>query len=237
MRIAVANQKGGTGKTRTSVGVAAALGDRGRRVLVVDSDVNQGAGRAVTWHRRLLAHAGGGSDPLSIYRGDLSVNPAAVQAVATVGFECVDMAELAELRLGLDGYDDVIFDCPPGHPERIVAAINLADLVVVPVEPNMDQVEGVVHVQRLMDTDCKATKPVVVVLARVNRSRLAAGRMRRQLGGRGFDVARTGVPDRSEIGELYPEKHPKTSRAGWAAWQSLADELCAHRTKEELTYG
>lgn len=237
MRIALANQKGGTGKTRTAVGVGAALGDNGRRVLVVDSDVNQGAGRAVTWHRRLLVAAGGGPDPLSIYRHDLAPNPAATAAVAAVGFECVDMADLAELRLPFSDYDDVLFDCPPGHPERIVAAINLSDLVVVPVEPNMDQVEGVVHVQRLMNENGQADKPILVVLSRVNRSRLAAGRMRRKLTGRGFDVAQAGVPERSEIGELYPDRHPRTSRAGWAAWKALGDEFGAKARGKELTCG
>jgi len=110
--IALASQKGGPGKTTTSISLADALQTRGARVLLVDADPQ---GSASAW-------AANGAE-----------NDAAPPTTIGMG---ADMHRAHQLPALSVGYDHVIIDCPPRHGEVMRSALMVCDLVVVPVRPS-----------------------------------------------------------------------------------------------------
>ncbi|MEF2232012.1 MAG: ParA family protein [Pseudodesulfovibrio sp.] len=143
--IAVLNQKGGVGKTSTTVNLGAALARQGSRVLLLDLDPQA----HLTYSLGIMAHElprtmgtalMGECALFEVIRacGDLDVAPA---SVALAGTE-VDLAgaERRESRLrealdGADGYDFVLMDCPPNLGLLTLNAMVAAGEVLVPVQP------------------------------------------------------------------------------------------------------
>ena len=66
--IAVANQKGGVGKTTTAVNLSAAMGERGHKTLLVDIDPQGNASSGVGIDRRSVRQRGAGSNPVSQFK-------------------------------------------------------------------------------------------------------------------------------------------------------------------------
>lgn len=137
--IAIAINKGGTGKTTTTKSLATAATDAGLNVLILDMDTQQ---NSVKWGRR---------------RKDQQDKPLPIARFTTEG----DLAdELARAREA--GCDLAIIDTPPGRNTEAPAAIEAADLVLVPVEAqDVDSFEGVPPIARLARM---AGKPAVAIL-------------------------------------------------------------------------
>ncbi|MBA2742449.1 MAG: ParA family protein [Actinobacteria bacterium] len=149
---AVANQKGGVGKTTTAVNVGACLAEAGERVLLIDLDpqANASSGLGVrangsSTHDLLdgvplsaLAH------PTSFPNLDLvpakhDLAAAAVELAARNGGE----SYLAEaLDEGLDPYSFVFLDCPPSFGPLTVNALAAASRAIVPVQAEYYALEG-----------------------------------------------------------------------------------------------
>ena len=155
--IALANQKGGVGKTTTTINLGAALAERGRRVLLVDMDP-QGA-----------VSVGLGLNPLALERTvyDLLLDPkadpgAVLQTTKIERVELlpsnIDLAAAEVLLVGevareqalarvLDPlrphYDVLLVDCPPSLGLLTVNALTAADAVLVPLECEYFALRGV----------------------------------------------------------------------------------------------
>jgi chromosome partitioning protein len=161
--IAVANQKGGVGKTTSTINLGAALAEYGRRVLLVDFDP-QGAlsiGLGVQAHEldttiyNLLMERGvevddvikqTGVEGLDLLPSNIDLSAAEVQLVTEVGRE---QALGRALKPVLDRYDLILIDCQPSLGLLTINALACADQILIPLACEFFSLRGVAL---LMDT-------------------------------------------------------------------------------------
>ena len=162
--IAIANEKGGTGKTTTAVNVAAHLAATGKRVLLVDADPQANATQALGFSPENVAESVyhvliGDVDATSAVRRTqilaLDVLPAS-QELAGATVELLDLPDReTRLRAALEPlrslYDVIIVDCPPSLGILTVNALAAADHVVVPVDISSFAIEGLKKLTNTID--------------------------------------------------------------------------------------
>lgn len=153
--IAIVTQKGGVGKTTSAVNLASALGELGKKCLLVDIDpqgnATSGVGinkRRVTFSSYDLLMGSENSDKAAQATGfaNLSVIPSAVN-LAGAEIEMVDMprresrlkAALAPYR---EQYDFILIDCPPALGLLTLNALVAADTFLIPAQPEFYALEG-----------------------------------------------------------------------------------------------
>jgi chromosome partitioning protein len=160
--IAVANQKGGVGKTTTAVNLAAALAVSNARVLLVDADpqanATSGVGIQRGSFRRSLYHALVLDEPLANILQNtelpgLSVIPAD-KNLTGAEVELIDLEKreykLQEVLKNVRGaYDFILIDCPPSLGLLTLNALTAADSLLVPIQCEYFALEGVTE---LFDT-------------------------------------------------------------------------------------
>jgi chromosome partitioning protein len=153
--LAVVNQKGGVGKTTTSVNLAAALAQSGRRVLLIDLDpqgnATMGSGvdkrnAARTVYHVLLGLSELAGARIKLEKGGFDLVPAN-RELAGAEIELVDLPgretrlKAALERVGGD-YDFVLIDCPPSLSLLTVNALTAAQRVLIPMQCEYYALEG-----------------------------------------------------------------------------------------------
>lgn len=248
MRIfAVANQKGGVGKTTTTTSLGAALAERGKRVLVVDLDPQGNATTGLGVDGRQFER--------SVYDVLLNDIPMA-DIVEPTGFSnlfvapaTLDLAgveqELAavisrELRLkkalaSVDGeFDYVFIDCPPSLGLITINAFAAATDILVPVQTEFYALEGLTQLQRIVDLVQKNLNPFlsisrVVLTMYDSRNTLSidvAAEVRRHFP---IELCKTVIPRTVRLAEAPSFGQPITvfdpNSKGAKAYRALAEEI------------
>jgi len=162
--LAIANQKGGVGKTTTAVNLGVYLAAAGQRVLLIDMDPQANATSSLGFDKRTLStsiyDALVDSKPLAEViiptgRPGLDIAPSAV-TLAGAEVELVPlMAREHRLARALDKvnerYDVVLIDCPPSLGLLTLNALSAADGVVIPLQSEYLALEGLMQLRQTIE--------------------------------------------------------------------------------------
>ena len=248
--IAMCNQKGGVGKTTSTINLAAALAEYGRRVLIVDFDPQGAASVGVginpheldkTIYNLLMERSVKVEDVLrhtsvpglDLLPANIDLSAAEVQLVSEVARESI-LARV--LRSITDSYDVVLIDCQPSLGLLTVNALTAAHGVVVPLECEFFALRGVAMLVETIEKVRDRLNPRLEldgILAtkydsRTLHSREVVARVAEAFGSRLLHtvISRTvKFPDASVVAESILAYAPTS--AGAAAYRQLARELIA----------
>ena len=251
--IAVANQKGGVGKTTTSINLSACLAEAGQKVLVVDVDPqgNTTSGLGVdknnvdnTIYEMMLGECTVEESILKDVLENLDVMPSNVNlAGAEIDLIGVDEREyilqkaMEQVR---DNYDFIIVDCPPSLSMLTVNAMTASDTVLVPIQCEYYALEGLsqlIHtinlVKQRLNPDLEMEGVVFTMYdARTNLSLQVVENVKENLK---QTIYKTIIPRNIRLAEAPSHGVPiniyDPKSAGAESYRLLADEVI-HRGEE-----
>jgi len=247
--IAVANQKGGVGKTTTTVNLAACLAAQGHPVLLIDLDSQANATSGVgvekteggSVYRPLLSEGGLMERIVPTAFPNLSIIPSEVDLC---GAE-VELARaednLTRFRRVLEPvrasgrFDVIVIDCPPALGLLTLNAYAATDALIVPLQCEYYALEGIATVTRILsqvrDGGINPGLRILGVLMTMfdSRTKLAqsvVGEVRQHFGEQVFDTV---IPRTTRLAEApsfgKPIIHYDSYSAGSAAYEVLAEEV------------
>lgn len=254
MRLALANLKGGVGKTTTAVNLAAAFGRSGLSVLLIDLDPQGSASFSVGVHRDQVE-----ASVAEVLAGDVPAADAIVEtalegisllpsslrlAGADVALAREDEPEkllkrtLAPLRRR---YDAIVMDSPPGLTILTMNALAAADSFIVPVAPHRLDTEALAGFLELVASSRKARKAELlgILLTMVDHRTMVTEEVVNEVRHRyGKAVFRTEIPINVRLAEAPAAGRPIFDHASWStgaySYGKLGAEVLRRARKAEI---
>lgn len=242
--LAISNRKGGTGKTTTTVNLAAEWASRGRRVLVVDLDTQGHSGYGLG-----IEAAKSGPTAHDLFRDEHFDIRVAVLATAWPNLWCVpanplydgagpcrDSTRLARQlrRPEMGEYDVVILDTPPSLDLVLTNAMTAADGILIPLLPHALSAEGVKQLSRLFYKTVTTANPDLKLIGllpimaseRIGHHRAVITDIARQFGSeRMLRPIRSDIQLAAAFAERQPIRCFAPRSRGALDYYLLADEL------------
>lgn len=250
--VAVANQKGGVGKTTTAVNLGACLADLGYRTLVIDLDPQGNASTGLGVNTRELDVSmydvmlnetqlddcieGTEIKNLFLAPASLDLAGAEIELVPAFSRELKLKNAVHEIR---DQYDFVLVDCPPSLGLLTVNAMATASEVLVPIQCEYYALEGlgqllrnVELVRKNLNRELEVSAIVLVMYQRTNLADQVVGEVRRHFGNK---VCKTVVPRTVRLSEAPSFGQPiiqfDPNSRGAIAYRELAKEVSSGTEK------
>ena len=253
--IAIANQKGGVGKTTTTVNLAACLAKAGKKVLLVDIDPqgNSTSGLGVDKRRcektvydclineDKMENVSIPTDYENLYicPSNLDLSGAEIELISVIGRETRLKESLVNAR---EEFDYILIDSPPSLGLITVNTLTAADSIIIPIQCEFYALEGVSQLVETVKRIKKALNPTLFIQgivmtmfdARTNLSMQVVDEVKRFFPGK---VYKTIIPRNVRISEApgfgKPVIYYDESSKGAEAYTELAAELIAEALEEK----
>ncbi len=248
--IAIANQKGGVGKTTTSINLSASLAAKNKKVLVIDTDPqgNTTSGFGVdknnlenTIYELMLGECSIRDCVISEVIPNVSIVPSNVNLAAAeielIGVERKEYILKSEVDYIKDGFDYIIIDCPPSLNMLTINAMTTANSVLVPIQCEYYALEGLSQLIHTINLVKERLNPeldmegVVFTMfdARTNLSLQVVENVKENLN---HKIYKTLIPRNIRLAEAPSYGKPinlyDAKSAGAEAYMLLAEEVIAN---------
>ncbi len=252
--IAVANQKGGVGKTTTAINLSACLAEKGKKVLIVDADPqgNTTSGFGIdknklenTIYELIIGKSTLEETLIPEHFENLSIIPANINLsgaeIELIGIEKKEYLLKDEIYKIKDNYDFIIIDCPPSLNVLTVNSMTTADTILVPIQCEYYALEGLSQLIHTISLVQKRLNPSLVIEgvvftmydARTNLSLQVVENVKDYLN---QNIYKTIIPRNVRLAEAPSHGLPinlyDSKSTGADAYRNLADEVI-NQEKEE----